>query len=289
MNPVMIKSIAVAALAVAAVGCTSWRYRGFVNEAKSAGNVKPERNYRIESVDFESFRLDVAAGDGKFTQWIANKIHTPYYYDFSEQEADKEMASFASDIATAARGYCSEALDAIPIKVRFAPHREVSSGTWSSLFPLFCSLGIVPSEKTCDVPFDVQVTFPGDGRSRTMSADLRVDSRAALSPFGSVRYEPTDGATACETIAGSWLFGERDEVLRRAFVKTVADAVKLAIAEHDGLATADRPAIVYEKDEDPVEFKSPVLAPPASASVEPAAEKPVDAKAASVDDFFENN
>lgn len=253
-------------------GCSSWRYRGFLDEAQQVDASRAKGAYRIESVEFGDFHLDMAVGDNSVSQWVANKAYVPYFNQLASYDTRKG-GSYVADIAAAAEGFCSQAVDATPVKVRLLPHPEETRGFLSFLFPCAITLGVVPSNKSRDIPFDVEVSFPDTGKSFTSAAVVRIDSRFALSPLGSNRYPTLSGTEACETMAGAWIFDSRNDLLRAAFVKTIASAVKRAIAEREGLAVSDHAPIEYEKDEVAAQFK-PVELKPIKMDPLPAVDEP---------------
>lgn len=258
---ITISRLALVAMATAMMtGCSSWRYRGFLDEPHQVMAMSATKAYRIESVKFEDFRLDMAVGDNAVTQWVANKAYVPYFNQLADFDTRKG-GSYVKDIAAEAKGFCCDAEDAIPVRVRLLPHPEETRGFLSFLFPLSITLGIVPSNKARDIPFDVEVSFPDTGKVRTTAGVVRIDSRFALSPLGSNRFPVLSGTEACETMAGTLIFDSRNDLLRLAFVKTIANAVKRAIAERENLAISDHAPVEYEKDEVVAQFKSIELKP----------------------------
>ena len=283
-------TLAAFALAIAASGCSSWRYRGFLGTGDQVSGTLPSNKYYLSEVKFSRLSLDMAVGDSDFTQWIANYAYAPYLWHISDMDRRKG-ASYGADITDEIPDYCVRGADAPniakPIVLELVPKPEVKRGFLSFAFPLACTLGILPSNKERDIPFDIVVSFPDTGVAPcVIPAVMRMNSRFALSPLGSILYPTTEGAEACETLAGAFVLDERNDCLRRAFVKTAASAIKIAIARHENLPTAARAPIELDKDEAAIEFSEPtkVQIPDSDAAPKPAAPTPVEQS--SEDEFF---
>lgn len=250
----MNKVVLVLVASLALTGCSSWRYRGFVDEPMQVSATSAKNAYRLNSVVFEDLKMDMAVGDNELTQALGNFVYAPYFRQLGNFDTRKG-GSYVRDIAAEAPGFLTTDSDATAIDVCLTPHREETRGFLSFLFPLTITLGIVPSNKSRDIPFDIRVSFPDTGAVRTSAAVVRIDSRFALSPLGASVYPTMAGTEACETMADYLVFDSRNDLLRKAFVKTVASAVKRAIAEREGLGLERHVSVEYEKDESAAAFK----------------------------------
>ena len=211
-------------------GCTTWRCRGFI-DVRDMPKETSSGGYRLESIDGYpgiEFR-NIATLD--------QKDAFPHF-DWLSQQDELIGTSFLADIVAEA-GLTNSTSDAVGIRVSIVPISDERRGKKSFFWPMFCTLGVFPAHIVEELSFDVIVQFisknPHHVYATASVGQIRTDYQIGLSRMD--MDAPPDGESAMGELRDDGTIGTgrglRERRYRDIFVKTVAGAIRRAIAERE--------------------------------------------------------
>ena len=248
--------LSIVAAAIAAVsGCSTWRCRGFL-DTSTMPNDRPKHDYVLDGID----------GGIDFRHLAPNNVderkRMPNLAWLSEQNA--LIATTYLDDISQELGLTNAVAGASRIRIGIVPIEENRRGLSSIAWPLCCTLGVFPAHLTDEISFDVIVQFidknPSHVYATAQAAQVRIDSQFGLSRLD--MDSPPNAVSAVAEIRDEGTIGTgrglRPQRLREVFVKTVAAAVRRAIATRE-LADCEQTA-QPSTEFGAVQFPAPVQA-----------------------------
>lgn len=235
-------------------GCSTWRCRGFL-DVNAMPSESPKYVYRIEEIsggiDFRHLSLAN----------VEEREKMPRLAWLSEQSA-LVGTTYIDDIAQEL-GMTNAVPGATRIRIAVVPVEERRLGRSTLAWPMCCSLGVIPAHLVDESSFDVIVQFIDENPSHVYSTaqvgQVRVDYQCGLSRLD-MDAPPLAVSTTSEIRDDGTIGtgrGLRPQRLREVFVKTVAAAVRCAIAEREG---GKNEQIAQPSTEfGPVQFPSPIM------------------------------
>ena len=248
--------IACALLSAAVLaGCSTWRCRGFLDANTTPGE-SPKHVYRIEGVDGGGIDFrHLSSAD------VEERKKAPRLAWLSEQDT-LVGTTYLDDIAQEL-GMTNAVPGATRIRIAVVPVEETRLGRSSLAWPMCCTLGVIPAHLVDEASFDVIVQFIEDNPSHVYSTaqigQVRVDYQCGLSRLD--MDTPPLAVSATSEIRDDGTIGTgrglRPQRLREVFVKTVAAAVRRAIAVREGekFEQIAQPSTEFG----PVQFASPIM------------------------------
>ena len=219
-------------LTVLASGCSTWRCRGFLDEREMPAE-KWQGNYVIDSIRFP--KVDLSRDEDGTTLW-------PTLAWLAHQDG-LVGTSYISDIGKEL-GLTNDVPGVVRVNIVVLPLAEERSGKKTVFWPMCGTFGVFPAHLTEQVPFDAVVQFVSkdefgqDSNYATASLGLvRTDYQCGLSRLD--MDEPPDAPAAVGEVRDEGTIGTgrnvRPERTRDIFVKTLAAAVRKAIARRESL------------------------------------------------------
>ena len=236
------------------MGCSTWRCRGFI-DARRMPTTEYSGKYVLDAIEFRHLSTDN----------LEVRESAPLLAWLSEQDALVET-TYLSDISREL-GMTNLVPGAVHVRISVVPFPEVREGLKTIAWPMCCTLGIFPAHLVDQVPFDVIVQFTAkdeDGREYVYSTAsvglVRRDYQCGLSRLD--MDTPPSAPSAVGEIRDDGTIGTgrglRSARFREIFVKTVAAAVRRAVATRERQECSQVPQSATEFG--PVNFPSAELA-----------------------------
>lgn len=245
----------VAAAIIAVSGCSTWRCRGFI-DTNSMPSDRPKHDYLLEGIDGGIDFRHLAPNN------VEERARMPNLAWLSEQNA--LIATTYLDDISQELGLTNAVAGASRIRIGIVPIEEKRLGRSSIAWPMCCTFGVFPGHLADEISFDVIVQFidrnPNHVYATAQVAQVKIDSQFGLSRLD--MDSPPDAVSAVAEIRDEGTIGTgrglRPQRLRDVFVKTVAAAVRRAIAERE-LADCEQTA-QPSTEFGPVLFPAPIQA-----------------------------